>query len=67
MGKLWTEMAECEYKEYDRLLTEQFVNGFDVEGMISKILKEVLTEYATTRVLLLAKEWGYRRCRSSTL
>ena len=43
MGRLWTNVADCNYKEYGRLLTEQFIHGLDDEGRISGILKEVLT------------------------
>ena len=43
MGRLWTEEVECEYKEYDRLLTEQFISGLNDKGMNVEILKESAT------------------------
>ena len=33
--------AECHYKEYNRLLTEQFISGLNDDGMIDEILKDV--------------------------
>ena len=38
MGRQWTKAAECEYKEYYRLLTEQFIGRLNDEGMIDEIL-----------------------------
>ena len=35
--------VECQYKEYDRLLTEQFINALNDNGMFHEILKEVTT------------------------
>ena len=54
-------------KEYDRLLTKQFLHGLDDEDMISEILSEVLTledidNAVSERVLLWAKQW---MCRGS--
>ena len=42
MGRLQTKAAECEYKEYHRLLTEQFKDGLNDEGTIDESLKEVV-------------------------
>ena len=42
MGRLQTKVAECEYKEYDMLLTEQLMGGLDEEAMISEILREIV-------------------------
>ena len=39
MGRLWTKAAECEYKEYDRLLTQYFIGGLNDEDMIGEILR----------------------------
>ena len=44
MGRLRTRAAECQYKEYNRLVTEQFINGLNDNGMLNKILKEVATQ-----------------------
>ena len=34
-------MAKCDYDEYDRRITEQFIHVLDDEGMVSQILREV--------------------------
>ena len=41
MGRLRTKAAQCQYKEYDRLLIEHFFNGLNDNGMVNKTLKEV--------------------------
>ena len=41
MDRLRTKAADCDYSDYDRGLTEQFIDGLDNEGMISEILREV--------------------------
>ena len=43
MGRLQRKVKECEYKKYDRLVIEQFINWLGDEGMISEVLREVLT------------------------
>ena len=43
MGRLWTRAAECEYKEYDRLLIKQFRGGLNDEGMLDEIIRDVVT------------------------
>ena len=56
MGKLRTKTAEYQYKEYNRLLTEQFINSLNDE-MVDEILKEAVTledtEDATSEHVLL--------------
>ena len=36
MSILSTKVAECECKDYARLLTEQFIGGLSGEGMIDQ-------------------------------
>ena len=59
MGRLQAKVAECENKEHNSLLTEQFINGLDDEGMINEIQREVSTlediEDATSETVVL---WG---------
>ena len=43
MGRLQTNAAECEYKEHNRLLTEQFMGNLNDVGMTDEILREVTT------------------------
>ena len=39
MGGFCTKETECDCKECDRLLTEQFMNGMNDAGMINEILR----------------------------
>ena len=43
MGRLRTKAAECQYKKYKRLQTQQFINRLNGNGMVNEILKEVAT------------------------
>ena len=55
-GRLQTKAADCEYKEYCRLLTEQFIGALNDEGMTDEIVREVATlgniEEATSECIL---------------
>ena len=42
MVRLWTKTTDCNYNEYDRRLARLFIHGLDDEGLISKLLREVL-------------------------
>ena len=57
MGGLWIKAAECDYKEYDRKLTEQFIYRLDDEGMLKEILRDVSAlediRHATSEKVLL--------------
>ena len=37
MGKLQTKVAECDNKEYNRELMEQFIHGLNDEDMHNKL------------------------------
>ena len=43
MGRPRTKAAECQYNDYDRLLTEQLISRLEGDGMIDEIHKEVAT------------------------
>ena len=43
MGRLQLKAAECKYREYDRLLTEQFIGELKDECMTDENLREVAT------------------------
>ena len=43
MGRLRGKAAESQYKEYNRLMTEQFNNELNDDEMVDEILKEVTT------------------------
>ena len=38
--QITTKAIECEYKEYERLLKEQFIGRLNHEGMIDEILRD---------------------------
>ena len=49
----------CQYKQYERLLKEQFISGLYDDGMIDEILKKVVAledigDITSEHVLLLA-------------
>ena len=39
--KLWIKTAECDFKEYDRQITKQFIHGLDNGGIRSENLRKV--------------------------
>ena len=41
MGKLYIKAAECDCKEYNGELMEQFIHWLDDKDMISEILRKV--------------------------
>ena len=44
MGRLYIKAAECSYKEHDRLLKEQYINGINNEEVMKEIIKELTTQ-----------------------
>ena len=50
MGRLHTKAADCEYHEYDRWLTEQFIHGLDDEVMIGEIVRVLMALKDTNEV-----------------
>ena len=41
MGRLWLLAIECNYKELDKQLKEQFVHGLKDSEMLGEIIKEL--------------------------
>ena len=41
MGRIRLKVIECSFKERDRRLKEQFINGISNEEMMTKIIREV--------------------------
>ena len=41
MGRLWLLAIECNYKEVDRQLKEQFIHGLNDTDMLGEIIKEL--------------------------
>ena len=61
MKRVRSEVEECEYREQDRWLKEQFICGLDDEGMKAKIIGEIKVKGKTDnitseQVLMLAKQ-----------
>ena len=57
---LCTEATDCKYKEYDRRLKEQFINGLVDENMEEEIIRELTaskdtSEVISKQILLLAQ------------
>ena len=52
MGRLCTNVADCEYHECNQRLTEQFIHRLDERVMIGEILRElsVLKDIKAQRV-----------------
>ena len=42
MGGLQTAVAECNYKEIDRQLKEQFIHGLNIEEILVEIIRELM-------------------------
>ena len=69
---LKTKVAECQYKEYERLLREQFISGLNDSGIISEILNEVaalkdIEDHMTEHVLLWVQRVEAQRAQKSAL
>ena len=41
MGRFHTKITDCEYREYDRRLTEQFIHVLDDGVIIGEILRKL--------------------------
>ena len=41
MGRLWLSAIECNYKELDRQLKEQFIHGLNDTDMLGEIIREL--------------------------
>ena len=44
MGRLCVAAAECNYRELDRQLKEQFIHGLNDKCMLDEIIRELTTE-----------------------
>ena len=49
IGRLWVAVAECNYKEIDCQLEEQFIHGLNDKMMLDKVMRELTTEIAMIR------------------
>ena len=65
-------MGKCEYRGYERLLTEQFIGGLNDEGMTDEILRDVamlgnIEEATSEHVLTWACRVEGQRAQRSVL
>ena len=44
MGRLHIKAAECNYKEHDGHLKDQFINGINDEEIMQEIIKELMAK-----------------------
>ena len=44
MGRLWIAVVECNYKEVDRQLKEQFIHGLNDRVMLDEIVRELMAK-----------------------
>ena len=49
MGRLCVAVAECNYREPDRQLKEQFVHGLNDRFMLDEIIRELTTKTMMSR------------------
>ena len=42
MGRLRIAVAECNYKEIDRQLKEQFIHGLNDKAMLDEVVRELM-------------------------
>ena len=60
MGRLWTEVARCEYEEPDRLVPEQFIAWVNNDDMTGEILQVTTLENIGEFTMELMLSWVYR-------
>ena len=57
--------ADCEYKEYNRRLTEKFIYSLDNEVIIEETIRELTAsketdEDTSEQILIWSSEWRFR-------
>ena len=72
MGRLRLAAVECDYKELDRQLKEQFIYGLNDNDMIIGIIKELTKteenkDDTSGQVLLWARQVGAQRAQTAVL
>ena len=50
MGRLQIAVAECNYKEVDKQLKEQFIHGLNDRVMLDEIVRELMAKIAVNRL-----------------
>ena len=72
MGRLWLSAIECNYKEIDRQLKEQFIHGLNDTEMLEEIIKELTKiheneEITSEDVLSWVKRVKVQRAQSTIM
>ena len=50
MGRLWIVVVECNYKEVDRQLREQFIHGLNDRVMLDEIVRELMAKNSSEQI-----------------
>ena len=72
MGRLWTAAVECNYKEVDRQLKEQFIHGMNDRVLLDEIVRELMAKNNSEQinsedVLLWARQIEAQRAQAAIL
>ena len=72
MGRLRIAAAECNYKEIDRHLKEQFIHGLKDKAMLDEIVRELMAKNTSKQmnsedVLLWARQIEAQRAQAAIL
>ena len=72
MGRLIIVAAECNYKEIDRQLKEQFIHGLNNKAMLDEVLRELMAKNSSKQtksenVLLWARRIKAQRAQAAIL
>ena len=71
-GRLWLSAIECNYKELNRQLKEQFIYGINDTDMLAEIIRELTkihrnTEITSENVLCWAERVEMQRIQSAIM
>ena len=72
MGRLRIVVAECNYKEIDRQLKEQFIHGLNDKAMLDEVVRELTAKNSSKQtnsedVLLWARQIKAQRAQAAIL
>ena len=72
MGRLCVVAAECNYRELDRQLKEQFIHGLNDKGMLDEIIRELTAtnndeQVISEGVLIWMKRIEVQRAQAAVL
>ena len=72
MGRLRIAAAECNYKEIDRQLKEQFIHGLNDKAMLDEVVRELMARNSSEQtssedVLLWARQIEAQRAQAAMM